>query len=249
MLLRNHCSRSNPIVSAATFLFVIGTICLFTVRPGGAASKYAGTASLSDSEVEMLSQRRGSESDRAKAISELARRAGPQRRATVCSALMDFAHEQTVRTTKASEATVTALANSLQTIGLSCGKSAVGFLQRWASDNGYLAQLAPSVLRGEADATKGALRIGAVWGLALTGSPLALKYLKEAESEARSVPAERQLHGVLLDAIEANVEIAKIGTQLYFSQPERQKREKKLLERLRPILNERERRRKERGEK
>lgn len=200
---------------------------------------------LSDSEARDLINKKGSDTERLSSIKDLSRRAGNKKRPFIGKALRDFAEEQISRKGRVPPAAERALGDSLRTIGLVGGSEEARFLIRWIREDDFLARISSATFGDSAGEAKNSLRNAAIWGLGLSGEPDALAAMRQLIADPPSGPHTRKMTGILRDAIEANQEIAAMGAERYFSEAEAKKREQRLLERLRPVIEDRERRRRE----
>lgn len=200
---------------------------------------------LSDAEARDLITKKGSDTERLSSIKDLSHRAGNKKRPFIGKALRDFAEEQISRKGRVSPAAERALGDSLRTIGLVGGSEETRFLIRWIREDDFLARISSATFGDSAGEAKNSLRNAAIWGLGLSGDPDALAAMRQLMANPPSGPHTRKMTGILRDAIEANQEISAIGAERYFSEAEAKKREQRLLERLRPVIEDRERRRRE----
>lgn len=200
---------------------------------------------LSDSEARDLINKKGSDAERLASMKNLSRRAGNKKRPLIGRALRDFAEEQMSRKDKVSPAAERVLGDSLRTLGLVGGSEEARFLTRWIREDDFLARISTATFGESAGEAKNSLRNAAIWGLGLSGDSEALAAMRQLMANPPSGPHARKMTGILRDAIEANQEISAMGAEKYFSEVEAKKREQRLLERLRPIIEDRERRRRE----
>lgn len=230
------------------FLMCLG-IALQISNPPPARGRDATAGELTDADAQRLMATKGTEGERAKLISTLARRSGVRRRPEICNELLSFARDQESRTTRAPAGTADALRYAFRTMGLACDKTAVPYLAKWAQADLFIKNVTTSTFDGGTNDNQQSLQVAAIWGLGMSGDADALKVLKRLQSTTPEGPQHRKIRGVLESAIETNVELGALGAEKYFSEAEEEKRKKRIEERLKPILDERARRRKERQTK
>lgn len=141
------------------------------------------------------------------------------------------------------------LIDSLRALGLHGDAADVAHLQRWISGEDFLSRVDSRQFGPQTVRVRQSIQEAAIWGLGLSGNPSALGYLRKIKDQPPPTANVRSLLGVVADAIETNEEIAVMGATRYFSSAEQERRSKRIEERLRPIFEERERRRKEKRQK